>query len=68
VTADEYRAAKLERLTGIEAQLSRIADNTGHADVVLAEDEVIAAWEAQGVRMYGREVLDTLRALGITID
>ncbi|WP_447654053.1 hypothetical protein [Microbacterium sp. M1A1_1b] len=68
MTEDEYRAAKLEHLAGIESQLTRIADNTGHADVVLAEEDVLAAWEAQGVRMYTREVLDMLRKLGITVD
>jgi hypothetical protein len=73
MTADDlslgdYRAAKLNLLAGIEQQLTRIADNTGHADVHLSEEQIINAWEARGNRIYGEDVIDTLRTLGVTID
>ena len=64
----EYRAAKLNLLAGIEAQLERIATNTGHADMHLSEEQVANAWEARGLRMYGDEVIATLRDLGIQVD
>lgn len=64
----EYRAAKLNLLAGIEAQLTLIAQNTAHADVHLSEEQVANAWEARGLRMYGDEVVETLRDLGITVD
>jgi hypothetical protein len=64
----EYRAAKLNLLAGIEAQLERIATNTGHADVHLSEEQVASAWEGRGIRMYGDEVIATLRDLGIEVD
>ncbi|MBT1630438.1 hypothetical protein [Curtobacterium flaccumfaciens] len=64
----EYRSAKLDLLAGIEAQLERIATNTGHADVHLSEEQVANAWEARGLRMYGDEVVATLRDLGIEVD
>lgn len=64
----EYRSAKLNLLAGIEQQLTRIADNTGHADVHLSEEQVANAWEARGLRMYADEVIATLRDLGITVD
>ena len=64
----EYRKAKMNILAGIELQLTRIADNTGHADVHLSEQQVLDAWEARGNRIYGEDVIDTLRSLGIQID
>ncbi|WP_433953619.1 hypothetical protein [Curtobacterium flaccumfaciens] len=64
----EYRAAKLNLLAGIEKQLTLIAQNTAHADVHLSEEQVANAWEARGLRMYGDEVIATLRDLGIEVD
>ncbi|PYY60000.1 hypothetical protein DEJ17_06420 [Curtobacterium sp. MCSS17_011] len=64
----EYRSAKLNLLAGIEKQLTLIAQNTAHADVHLSEEEVANAWEARGLRMYGDEVVETIRDLGITVD
>ncbi|MCS6578245.1 hypothetical protein [Curtobacterium poinsettiae] len=64
----EYRSAKLNLLAGIEKQLTIIAQNTAHADVHLSEEQVANAWEARGLRMYGDEVVETLRDLGITVD
>lgn len=64
----EYRKAKLDLLAGIEAQLERIADNTGHADLHLTEEQILNAWENRGNRIYGEDVIDTLRTLGIPID
>ena len=64
----EYRAAKLNLLAGIEKQLTIIAQNTAHADVHLSEEQVANAWEARGLRMYGDEVVETIRDLGITVD
>lgn len=64
----EYRAAKLNLLAGIEAQLTLIAQNTAHADVHLSEEQVANAWEARGLRMYGDEVVETIRDLGIEVD
>ncbi|PZE31784.1 hypothetical protein [Curtobacterium sp. MCLR17_042] len=64
----EYRSAKLDLLAGIEAQLTLIAQNTAHADVHLSEEQIANAWEARGLRMYGDEVVETLRDLGIEVD
>ncbi|PZE34000.1 hypothetical protein EDF42_2147 [Curtobacterium sp. PhB172] len=64
----EYRSAKLNLLAGIEKQLTLIAQNTAHADVHLSEEQVANAWEARGLRMYGDEVVETIRDLGITVD
>jgi hypothetical protein len=64
----EYRSAKLNLLAGIEQQLTLIAQNTAHADVHLSEEQVANAWEARGLRMYGDEVVETLRDLGIEVD
>lgn len=64
----EYRAAKLNLLAGIEQQLTLIAQNTAHADVRLTTEQVETAWENRGIRMYGDEVIATLRDLGIEVD
>jgi hypothetical protein len=64
----EYRAAKLNLLAGIEKQLTIIAQNTAHADVHLTTEQVETAWENRGLRMYGDEVIATLRDLGIEVD
>ena len=70
----EYRSAKLNLLAGIEKQLTQltqltlIAQNTAHADVHLSEEQVANAWEARGLRMYGDEVVETIRDLGIEVD
>lgn len=61
----EYRAAKLNLLAGIEAQLERIATNTGHADVHLSEEQVREAWP---LRMYEDDFVDAIRNLGIDVD
>jgi hypothetical protein len=64
----EYRSAKLKLLAGIEQQLTLIAQNTSHADFTFTTEQVEAAWEARGLRMYSDEVVETIRNLGITVD
>lgn len=62
----EYRSAKLNILAGIEAQLTRIADNTAHTDLHLTEEQVRAAWPLRG--MYEDDFVTAVKDLGITID
>lgn len=68
VSEDQYRAAHLNLLAGIEAQLTRIADNTGHADEPVTEQRILDAWESRGQRIHGDLVVETIRSLGIEVD
>lgn len=65
ISDERFKSAVVNLLAGIEAQLTRIGDNTGHADVHVTEEKIIDAWP---YRLYADEVVEVFRTLGITVD
>ncbi|PZE23867.1 hypothetical protein [Curtobacterium sp. MCBD17_028] len=58
---------ELNILAGIEDQLTRIAENTGHAPTPITAEQAVAVWTDM-VRMYEDLAVPYLKALGITVD
>jgi hypothetical protein len=52
----------------IAVALERIAENTGHADLVITEDAALSAWDHVGMRMNQEKVVPFLERLGIRVE